>query len=247
MNILIFGGTTEGRVLSHQLAALGANVTVSVATPYGAETQGRCRGVQVLCGRMETVQMAALLPGYAVCIDATHPYAVQASKNIRTACAQTGTEYRRLLRPAEKEDGAQRAASAAEAAQLLAQREGRVLLTTGAKELGEFAFLGGERLVARVLPSAAGLSACEQAGIPHKNIIAMQGPFTREMNRATLRQYSIRWMVTKNGGSPGGFAEKLQAAQECGVGLIVIERPEESGCTQQQILDWVRKKQEEQA
>lgn len=247
MKILIFGGTTEGRVLSRQLAGLGASVTVSVATEYGAETQGQCPGVRVLCGRLETVQMVAMLPEYAACIDATHPYAVKASENIRAACAQSGTEYRRLLRPAEEENGAETAASAADAARMLAAREGRVLLTTGAKELEEFAFLGGERLVARVLPSTAGLAACEQAGIPHKNIIAMQGPFSLEMNRATLRQYKIRWMVTKNGGGPGGFAEKLQAAKACGVGLIVIERPEENGYTQQQILEWVQKKLEEQA
>ncbi len=246
MKILVFGGTTEGRTLSRSLAALGAAVTVSVATEYGAETQGQCPGVQVLCGRLQTPQMAALLAGYALCIDATHPYAVQASCNIREACAQSGTEYRRLLRPAGDESGAECVPSAGAAARLLAGREGKILLTTGAKELGEFAFLGGERLVARVLPSMAGLTACEEAGIPHKNIIAMQGPFTGEMNKATLRQYGIRWMVTKDGGAPGGFAEKAQAAAECGAGLVVIARPKESGCTQQQIMEWVQRKMEEQ-
>ena len=37
MKLLIFGGTTEGRLLAGQAAALGAEVTVSVATPLGAE------------------------------------------------------------------------------------------------------------------------------------------------------------------------------------------------------------------
>ena len=37
MRLLIFGGTTEGRLLAEQAAVLGAEVTVSVATALGAE------------------------------------------------------------------------------------------------------------------------------------------------------------------------------------------------------------------
>ena len=67
-----------------------------------------------------------------------------------------------------------------------------VLLATGAKELSAFAPLGAARLYARVLPSHEGLAACEAAGIPHRHILAMQGPFTRELNEAILRKYYIR-------------------------------------------------------
>ncbi len=42
MKVLVFGGTTEGRLLARELSALGAQVTVSVATALGAEElQGR--------------------------------------------------------------------------------------------------------------------------------------------------------------------------------------------------------------
>ena len=228
MNIFIFGGTTEGRTLSHQLAALGHAVTVSVATAYGAETQGACPGVSVLCGRLTAQQMPPVLSEAQLCIDATHPYAVQASENIRAACAACGVPYRRLLRPAGAQGGAEIVPGAADAAALLAKR--------GGKKLGAFAPLGGERLVARVLPGMESLAACEAAGIPKKNIIAMQGPFGKELNCAILRQYGIRWMVTKNGGGPGGFAEKLQAAAECGAGVIVIARPQELGQSAEEIL-----------
>ena len=157
MNIFIFGGTTEGRTLSHQLTALGHAVTVSVATAYGAETQGACPGVSVLCGRLTAQQMPPVLSGAQLCIDATHPYAVQASENIRAACAACGVPYRRLLRPAGAQGGAEVVPGAAAAAALLAKRGGKILLTTGAKELGAFAPLGGERLVARVLPGMESL------------------------------------------------------------------------------------------
>ena len=56
----------------------------------------------------------------------------------------------------------------------------------------------------------------------------MQGPFSLEMNLATIGQYQIRYLVTKDGGGPGGFSEKRQAALEAGIEILVIERPEEA-------------------
>ena len=37
MKILLFGGTTEGRLLAERLVEMGHQVTVSVATELGAE------------------------------------------------------------------------------------------------------------------------------------------------------------------------------------------------------------------
>ena len=111
-----------------------------------------------------------------------------------------------------------------------------MLLATGAKELAAFAALGPERLFPRVLPTREGIAACEAAHIPHKNILALQGPFSYALNRALLEQFSIRFLVTKDGGAAGGFAEKAQAAADTGVQLIVIRRPAETGETADQIL-----------
>lgn len=60
--------------------ALGAEVLVSVATPLGAEEQGKADGITVHCGRLTPEEMTALLQGAALCIDATHPYAVTPQK-----------------------------------------------------------------------------------------------------------------------------------------------------------------------
>lgn len=80
MKAVVFSGTTEGRVFSRQLAALGAEVLVSVATPLGAEEQGKADDISVHCGRLTTEEMTALLQGAALCVDATHPYAVTPPK-----------------------------------------------------------------------------------------------------------------------------------------------------------------------
>ena len=130
--------------------------------------------------------------------------------------------------------------TAARAAAYLAGKSGNILLATGAKELPAFAPLDPARLYPRVLPTLAGITACETAGIPHRNIIAMQGPFTRELNVAVMHQFHIAYMVTKDGGAAGGFAEKAQAAAQCGVQLIVLRRPEEQGETAETILQRCR-------
>ena len=237
MRFVIFSGTTEGRRLSHALAARGAEVTVCVATDYGREEQGTAPGVTVCTGRLDAAEMAALLQNAAVCVDATHPYAAAATANIRAACLASGVPCKRLLRPGSAlPPGAVPASSAAAAAAFLAGTDGNVLLTTGAKELSAFAPLGGARLYPRVLPLAASLTACEAAGIPHSNILALQGPFTQELNEAILRQYRIAWLVTKDGGAVGGFAEKAAAARAVGAALVVIARPADSGADYDEIL-----------
>ena len=148
----------------------------------------------------------------------------------------------RLLRPASPlPEDALTAPDAASAARLLAGTQGNILLTTGAKELAVFGPLGGQRLIARVLPSHEGLDACAAAGIPARNIVAMQGPFTREMNEALLRQFSARYLVTKDGGEAGGFGAKVEAARAAGVTLVVIRRPADGGASYEEVLDQCRK------
>ena len=87
MNVVIFSGTTEGRSFSRALAALGIAVTVCVATELGAEEQACADGITVRTGRLDAEGMTALLQGAALCVDATHPYAAEATRNIRAAAA----------------------------------------------------------------------------------------------------------------------------------------------------------------
>lgn len=237
MKFVLFSGTTEGRRLSHALAALGAAVTVCVATEYGKEEQGEAPGIAVLSGRMDQEEMARTVAGAALCVDATHPYAVQASQTIRAACGEMGTPLLRLLREESRPpDGAEVFPTAQEAAQWLKGTQGNILLTTGAKELGVFAPLGGERLYPRVLPLASSLEACGAAGVPSSHILALQGPFSQALNEALIRQYQIEWLVTKDGGPAGGFEEKVLAAQTTGIRLVLIRRPQEEGLPYEAVL-----------
>ena len=229
MRFVIFSGTTEGRKLSALLAEAGAEVTVCVASAYGSEEQGEIPGVETRTGALNPEEKQKLLRDCALCVDATHPYATHVTASVREACRNAAVPYIRLLRPASETGDARCFETAEDAACWLSRQEGNILLTTGAKELSAYASINPERIYPRILPSHEGLEACERLGIPHRNIIAMQGPFSAELNRAIIRQYRIRYLVSKDGGVPGGFPEKAAACRETGTAMILLRRPEESG------------------
>ncbi len=236
MKLLIFGGTTEGRLLAQEFLARGDQVTVSVATPLGAEELSGLPGLELWVGRKDARELEQAVKGFDGCIDATHPYAVLATANIRAACEGAGVPLRRLLRPESRAEGVIPVENCTQAAKFLARQEGNILLTTGSKELAAFGGVERNRLYARVLPSHESLSACEALGLPHRNILALQGPFGQKMNEAMLEQYRIRWLVTKDGGAAGGFSEKLAAARTMGVPVVLVARPEDQGVTMEEIL-----------
>ena len=48
-----------------------------------------------------------------------------------------------------------------------------------------------------------------------------------------------KWLVTKDGGKPGGFAEKVQAAGSTGTQVLLIRKPEEheTGLTLEEAIE----------
>lgn len=198
--------------------------------------------VTVHRGRMDQAAMEAFLRngGFSVTVDATHPYARNVTEHIKGAVKDLPVSYLRLLRESGgfPEEGGQKAVRYFESheacASALCKVKGNILLTTGSKDLA--AYCGKEslknRLYVRVLPGMESLALCMEQGICGKQILALQGPFSTELNEALIRQYRISCLVTKNGGIPGGYPEKLEAAERCGIPVFVIGcEPEEDGDT----------------
>lgn len=229
-SLCIFAGTTEGRALAQLLEGQPMQVTACVATEYGETLLGPAEGRTVRAGRLDEAGMEALFTreSFDLVIDATHPYAALVTEQLARACHAAGVEYLRLVRrasPLPPESVC--LPDAAAAAEFLARTEGNILLTTGSKDLACFSKLPGfgQRVYARVLPLASSLAACEEVGLAPAHRIAMQGPFSEEINLATLHAVGARYLVTKDGGAPGGFAAKVSAAQKAGAILVVIGRP----------------------
>ena len=203
--ICVFGGTPEGRELVEFLNAQPCEVTACVATEYGQALLPEAERLTVSARRLPADEIKALLTDrhFALVIDATHPYAASITKSIARACAETGVERWRLLRGAsDAPEDAVFVESTEKAIEFLDQTEGNILLTTGSKELKAYSQIKdfAERVYARVLPLDASLALCREAGVQPSHILAMQGPFSEEMDTAMLRAVSAKWLVTKDGG-----------------------------------------------
>lgn len=243
--ILIFAGTTEGRKLSEHLSACGVAHTLCVATEYGEIVLNSHPLAKVHRGRMNAEEMQQLMQCgiYGAVVDATHPYAQVVTENVKSAAEKTGLPYLRLLREmdTQEEQGEIHWFSSSEAcAEALKATTGNLLLTTGSKELHKFCICEDvkKRLYVRVLPGMESLSICQEQGIVGKQIIAMQGPFSEELNLALLRQFHIAALVTKKSGVSGGYQEKIEAAKRAGIPVYVItNEAEETGNTFTQICE----------
>lgn len=248
--LLLFAGTTEGRRLAQDLAGRGWQITACTATEYGAELMKPAPGLILRAGRLDQAGMENLLAegGFSCAVDATHPYAREATENIRRACLARGVPCLRLLRPASAglEKGVLWAKDAAEAAQTLCGLPGNVLLTTGSKELEIFTQVTDyqSRVYVRILPVGEAVERAASLGFARGHIIAMQGPFSLALNRAMLEQYQIKTMVAKDGGGPSGFEDRRQAAEQAGAALLVVRRPPEAenamdyGQVLARLLEW---------
>lgn len=232
--LLLFGGTSEEHALLKALAGYPVAITLCVASAYGrALLPGENEKLAVRVGRLEAKQMIAMIrrEGFSCVVDATHPYATEVSTNIKAAAAETKIPYLRLLRKKSETGSGIIVPSSQAAAEMVGELNGAALITTGSKELVAFTQVPDfeQRLYPRVLPTVKSIQACLALGFSVSHIIAMQGPFSRELNMALMRQFDIKILVTKDGGRAGGFPEKKEAARELGVHLIVLRRPEEEG------------------
>lgn len=240
--ICVFAGTTEGREVVAFLQGQ-AEVYACVATEYGQTLLPRGEQVTVSAVRLSQEEMEALFRTHRfdLVIDATHPYADVVTRNICAACAATGTQYHRLLRAdCAAGENAVYVPDIYGAVAYLAETQGTILLTTGSKELHRFASLPdfAQRAYARVLPMEQSLQLCREAGLQPSHILAMQGPFSVEMNAAMLKSTGAAYMVTKSSGTAGGFEEKISAAAAAGVTSVIIGRPpQQAGMGLEQTLE----------
>ncbi len=246
--VIVFAGTTEGYELCRFLSEHQISVYACAATEYGGKALTETPYLHIHTGRLSREEMEAFFlkeaPNFV--LDATHPYAAEVTDNIKSACEKTGFFYQRVLREQGRQaEKAVYVESTEAAAEFLNTTEGNVLLTTGSKELKKFLGVKDykERLYARVLSLPSVMEECSAAGFEGKHLIGMQGPFSRELNEAMLRQFHCCYLVTKDSGKAGGFQEKIDAAFSCGAIPVIIGRPlKEEGLSLVECKKWLSQK-----
>jgi cobalt-precorrin 5A hydrolase/precorrin-3B C17-methyltransferase len=234
---LALGGTTEGREAASHLMENGYSVSVSVTREAGASAVPE--GAKVLLGERDSAAWVRLL-GDPVCaagllgvVDATHPFAVDASFEIASACAQTGVPLCRFARKTELPDEAVTVENMERAvlkAIELTFGDDVVFLAIGTNEL-DFVIPRlretGRRVLVRMLPTAESMRQAERAGLSPREIVAMWGAGNAGFNEALCRDKNVRCIVSRESGPQGGVADKAEAARRIGIPLVLVARPRE--------------------
>lgn len=248
-DVILFGGTTEGRLIADMLVSRHLHAVVCVATDYGRTLLPTGENLDVRTGRMDENAIVDLLHAEKprLVIDATHPYASTASGNIYAACLGASVPYARIRRERIQRTEEEESLLFPDMEALISwlnTTSDTVFSTLGAKEAAALTSVRcfSERLWLRILPSAGGLAACLSAGFSPRHIICMQGPFSTELNAAMFKESGASVLITKESGPEGGFPQKLEAARLCGMKVAVLERPRESeGVTLGEIRTMIEK------
>ena len=222
--ILLLGETAAARELSGELSR---------------------RGFQVI--REFSLNDGSGEPGMAVVavIDAAHPSSSVQFSPLRRWCEEQGVPYMRLERPetvVPDNPLVHAVYTWEEALTTLQQRVGdirkrkghlpTVFITTGSHQLETVVHspLGkAARLVVRVLPEGRLVQKCQDMGIPSRDIVAIQGPFSKELNRILFKSYGADIVFSRDSGPAGGTDTKIAAAMALHIDVVLLKRPRVTG------------------
>lgn len=227
--IWIIGGTSDARKLIDKLDE-SCDYAVTIATEGG---RNFFDSKNLFVGRMTKQEMEDFASEKKVdtLVDLSHPYARLVSENAKEVCEKLEIRYIRFVREkTSHHEGEIYLKSYQESYDYLKKTSGTVFFTTGSKNIPNFEKIKGKnRFIYRILPVTESLSIPEKEGVHMRDLVAMVGPFSKDLNVALFKSFQVNYCVLKDSGSAGGTLEKLQACQEVGVKAIIIGRDEETG------------------
>ncbi|MGL5711843.1 MAG: cobalt-precorrin-6A reductase [Paraclostridium sp.] len=228
--ILVLGGTSDSIRICNILNEIDKEYIISVTTQYGANLVEDI-AKNIVINKMNIDDMIEFINSNNIklVIDATHPYAVEVSKNAVKTTEILEIHYIRYERKSLLEeinyDNVIKVNSTKEAYTLANEKGRNIFLGTGSKTIKEYVDnLTDKKVVARVLPTLEVIKQCEEMGLNADNIIAMKGPFSEAINEEIYKHYNIDLIITKESGKEGGFLEKINAARNLNIPVIVIVR-----------------------
>ncbi len=228
--IFVLGGTIDARFIVERIAAENVHVKLHTLTQYGASLASENSKAQ--SGALNSEQIEQQISKAWAVVDASHPYAVNISKEAMDAAKKQQKPYLRFERKSVLANCADVyfASTHEQAAQLACELCdcGNIFLTIGTRGISPYiaAARAHERSIfARILPVGESLHAAREVGLEPGQIVAMQGPISSDMEKAFLRNFGVDVLVTKDSGMEGGVEAKLEAARSEGVKVVVVEKP----------------------
>lgn len=233
--LLVIAGTYDSRELIERLKKYDISIIATVATQVGRELlSNSLPNSNILVGRLKELEFKEIIYSESInCVlDTSHPYACEVTNIVSNVCKRLDIPYIRYLRPSQNlnKDDFILANDFNNAADLLSNMEGNIILTTGTKNLE--IFINSiqdykQRLFVRILPTLESIRKCEQLKIPITNIIALNGKFSVSLNIELFKYCNADILVTKDSGEAGGFEQKIEAAKQLNLKILVIKRQSE--------------------
>lgn len=223
--VLIFGNTKEARETAAMLRRRGRQIIFSVVSEYARSLLPL--GTNCHVGRLAGEDMLTFIrqTNPHRVIDATHPYAVLASQNIRQCCEALNIAYERV-HFADIDNAWRDAVEWVDTPEALVaavlREKGNMLLGIGRDPVLPLpAEANPSRLYARITPSPESVAACLAAGFPKANIIAMDGPFSKTLTMALFDDKNITSVVVRDATDKSYLHEMVVPALERGYHVIM--------------------------
>lgn len=222
INLLILAGTIEASQLAQQVSRANIQAHLSYAgrveRPKPQPLPRRVGGF----GGVEGLKRYLTENAISHVVDATHPFAVQMSRNAADACADLNVPLLAFHRPEWKPmkgDHWTMVPDIPAAVSSLGGPTQRIMLALGRMHLGAFAAQPQHHYLLRLVdPPSTELT------LPNREIVVSRGPFTKEGDLALLREHRIDLVVCKNSGGNAAVS-KLVAARELSLPVLMISRP----------------------
>lgn len=224
--ILVFGGTTEGR--------LAAEVCEAAGKTYYYSTRGSGQDVPLVHGQRLTGGMTAAEirhfvqeRGVRCIVDAAHPFA----EELHRAVAEAGVPVVRLQRElGEPTEGVTYCCDVEEALErLLAEPAERLLALTGVKSIEKLApYWRQHTTFFRILNRPESLRRASEAGFPAEQLLYYDEELslpTTDEEAELMQRIGCDVVLTKRSGANGGLEAKTEAAKRLGLRCLVIEPP----------------------
>ena len=201
-----------------------------MTTSYG-EDLARKYAKNVITGKLAKEDMINFIEQNNInkIIDATHPYAIEVSKNAIQCATELNIDYiryeRKSLIDSINYENKYIVNSIEDACKIAREKGRNIFIGTGSKNLPQIVdFIPDRNLIVRVLPTSDVILSCENLGLNADNIIAMKGPFNQSINEEFYKHYDIDIVITKESGTAGGFLEKVNACEALKIPVVIIAR-----------------------
>lgn len=206
---------------------------ISVTTESARALYPAASNLQVYVRRLNFADIRQFLQQRQIVavLDASHPYAVEISRQAIAATQELQIPYLRYERPLLEQDRtAGEQESRLDSFETLLSgsylQGHRVLLTVGYRPLHLFQpWQERSTLFARILPSAIAMDAAYSAGFTPERLICLRPPICADLEKALWQQWKISLIVTKASGTPGGEDTKRTVSADLGIPIVVIDRP----------------------